>query len=81
MPGLSTPKLPESELVHSPSGDRQYHVPDLAAVDKEIAGLALRISTAAKFPDLIAAFRADIDSLLDRRMWLLMTTQQETNSG
>jgi hypothetical protein len=79
MPGLSTPKLPdESELVHSPSGDRRYHVPDLAAVDKEIAGLILRISTASKFPDLVRGFREDVDALLDRRMWIAMTTQEKS---
>lgn len=69
---LSTPEPPFDPLtsvigVHG----TPYPCPDVAALDGHIAWLCQRIGYAsARFPRLVAEFRADIDLLLDRRRWL-----------
>lgn len=48
-----------------------YPCPDIAAVDNHLEGLRNRIVHAqSAFPGLIRAYRAEIDLLLERRMWL-----------
>jgi hypothetical protein len=74
IPGLSTPKNTDPlDFVQSPAGDRQYCVKTIMDVDKELRVLRRRIETANKFPDLVKAFREDIDLLLDRRSYLVLT--------
>ncbi len=78
MPGLSTPKsLNPFDFVQSANGDRQYFVPDLKAVDKEIKVLMRRIKAKTEFPELQAEFLDDVDALLSRRLYL-MTLAGET---
>ena len=50
----------------------RYDCPDLAAVDRHIAGLHRRIAAGTHSPDVAAVCRADIDRLLDRRAWLTL---------
>jgi hypothetical protein len=45
----------------------RYHCPDIPTVDLHLAGLARRI---ARRGWTAAALRADVDALLDRRLWL-----------
>jgi hypothetical protein len=48
-----------------------YRCPDLASVDGYIVELYQRIGyVSSRFPHLVDEFWADIDLLLDRRMWL-----------
>jgi hypothetical protein len=53
---------------------REYDCPDLASVDTWLSDLAVRIRAAPKLPKLLKQYRADQDLLLDRRLWLEMTT-------
>lgn len=54
------------------SGGSTYACPDLETLDGHIARLH-ELATGTTFPERIAEFRADIDMLLDRRLWLLRT--------
>ena len=73
MPGLSTPKQENPfDFVQSLDGDRQYRVPSIAAVDKQIKVLLRQIAAAGEFPKRQEAFREDINLLLDRRSFLLL---------
>lgn len=54
------------------SSGNTYPCPDLATLDGHIARLHER-AMGTMFPERIAEFRADIDMLLDRRMWLVRT--------
>lgn len=48
-----------------------YPCPDMASLDEHIAWLCHRIEHATpRFPALVEEFRAEIDLLLDRRRWL-----------
>jgi hypothetical protein len=53
---------------------RLYDCPDLAAVDSFLVELTDRISRATKLPKLVAQYKSDMDSLLDRRAFLHMTS-------
>lgn len=54
------------------SGGAIYPCPDLDTLDAHIANLHER-ATGTTFPERAAEFRADIDMLLDRRLWLIST--------
>lgn len=54
----------------------KYPCPDLAALDEHMSALSGRIGHAERnLPYLVAVFRADMDLLLDRRLWLALTTE------
>jgi hypothetical protein len=53
---------------------RLYACPDLAAVDEFLAELSDQIRRVSSFPKLQDQYRLDVDALLDRRLWLEMTT-------
>lgn len=60
--------------VHTVQGQiRLYECPDITSVDNYLCELRLRVERSAKLPKLQAQYRADQDSLLDRRLWLEMT--------
>jgi hypothetical protein len=59
-------------VVHSTRGGR-YDCPDLAALDRHIDRLRHRIAGLdSRVPDAADDCRADIDRLLDRRIWLTL---------
>jgi hypothetical protein len=52
-----------------------YACPDIATLDAHLEALCTRLRHAApQFPSLAEAFRAEIDRLLDRRLWLQLKT-------
>lgn len=53
---------------------RLYACPDLATVDEFLAELSDQIRRVSSFPKLQDQYRLDVDALLDRRLWLEMTT-------
>lgn len=55
---------------------RDYDAGDLAAVDAALADLRERIRLAPQLPKLLKQYRGDQDLLLDRRLWLEMTTPE-----
>lgn len=59
---------------------RRYPCPTVSAVDHHLAGLRDRITRAARFVDMVAEFREDVDLLLDRRMWLSLTAATDGNA-
>ncbi|NMH97866.1 hypothetical protein [Pseudonocardia acidicola] len=74
MSRLSTP-YPDIDPLTTVVGRRgtPYPCPDIPAVDHHIAGLYKRIEHAAPwFPDIVRELWAEIDLLLDRRIWLEM---------
>lgn len=59
--------------LRSVQGSRtRYDCPDLAAVDRHLAGLRRRVAGGAHSPDGVDACRVDIDRLLDHRAWLTL---------
>lgn len=61
--------------------NKTYDCPTLVAVDAHLSELHHRIRSApAKFPNLLAQYRADFDLLLDRRLWLEMTATPEVSA-
>ncbi|QRP50337.1 hypothetical protein [Amycolatopsis sp. FDAARGOS 1241] len=72
-----SPRVPDPEDLTTVTGHTgtQYPCPDLAAVDQHIALLRQRIEdTPSCRRDVVRELWADIDLLLDRRMWLELTT-------
>ncbi|MFI5611638.1 hypothetical protein [Amycolatopsis sp. NPDC051903] len=72
-----SPRDPDPEDLTTVTGrtGTQYPCPDLAAVDQHIAQLRQQIEdTPSCRRDLARELWADIDLLLDRRMWLELTT-------
>jgi hypothetical protein len=66
-------KCPDHDLLTTVIGRRgvPYRCPDMSSVDGHIVVLYNRIGCAApRFPGLVDEFWAEIDLLLDRRMWL-----------
>jgi len=53
-----------------------YDCPDVAAVDVFLIQLSFGIAKAQKLPKLLAQYRADQDTLLERRLWLTMTGER-----
>jgi len=56
-----------------------YECPDLASVDKHIKQVGKtmrRISESGKYSELPPKYRADIDLLLERRMWLQVLLEE-----
>lgn len=51
---------------------RLYDCPDITSVDNYLCELRVRVARSEKLPKLQAQYRADQDSLLDRRLWLEM---------
>ena len=58
------------QVVLSADGTTRYHCPDVATVDRHLTELARRVAHAAKLPKLVAKYRADIDRLLEHRLFL-----------
>jgi hypothetical protein len=56
---------------------KEYACRDIAAVDAHLADLRERINLAPQLPKLLKQYRADLDKLLDRRLWLEMTRTPE----
>jgi hypothetical protein len=53
--------------------NQRYDCPDLATLDRHITRLRHRVTTiGSRSPEGVAACRADIDLLLDRRAWLTL---------
>lgn len=52
---------------------RLYDCPDIASVDGYLAELA-RSAGRTTFPKLLAQYKIDQDLLLDRRLWLELTS-------
>jgi hypothetical protein len=53
-----------------------YPCPDLCALDQHIGRLYRQIeATPPRFPELVQELWADVDLLLDRRLWLLLDPQ------
>lgn len=66
-------RCPDNDLLTTVIGSHgvPYRCPDISSVDGHILELSKRIRCAApRFPRLVVEFWADIDLLLDRRMWL-----------
>jgi hypothetical protein len=62
------------DVVNTVQGQiRLYDCPDITSVDNYLCELARRVERSASLPKLQAQYRADQDSLLDRRLWLEMT--------
>ncbi|HZZ49822.1 MAG TPA: hypothetical protein VFE65_23265 [Pseudonocardia sp.] len=52
----------------------RYHCPDIASVDKHIAELRMQVGPDSNLTDIRKeSFRADIDQLLERRLYLALT--------
>jgi hypothetical protein len=66
-----TPPEDLSAMVHGLV--RVYECPDQVTVDCHLVELNARVKRATDLPKLMAQYRADIDSLLDHRLWLEMT--------
>ena len=65
-------QLDPLRIVHGTRNGR-YDCPDLATLDRHIAGLRRRIAAiGTRSPDAAEVARADIDRLLDRRAWLTL---------
>jgi hypothetical protein len=58
------------QIVNSADGTTRYHCPNVATVDLHLAELARRVASAARLPKLVAKYRADIDRLLEHRLFL-----------
>ena len=66
-------QLDPLRMVQGTCNNHRYDCPDLAALDRHITRLRHRISTVGtRSPHIAAAYRADIDRLLDRRAWLTL---------
>jgi hypothetical protein len=66
-------KTDPTEIVHSVLPDHSYHCPDLPAVDEHLSTLSRDIGPAAKTTSRRKrATWADIDRLLDRRLYLAL---------
>lgn len=65
-----TPRVDPTSSVIGVNGD-VYPCPTISALDGQIAALTDRIRRAGpRFPALLRDYRADIDLLLERRVWL-----------
>ena len=56
-----------------------YDVPDLASVDKwirQVVKTMRKIEQSGKYPELPAKYSDDIDLLLARRLYLMMTLEE-----
>lgn len=56
-----------------------YDCPDLDSVDKYIRQVnktMRKIAESGKYPDLTPKYRADIDLLLERRLWLQVLMEE-----
>ncbi len=72
-PTRFTARCPDNDLLTTVIGHdgAAYRCPTISAVDHHIAELHRRIGHASpRFPRLVDEFWAEIDLLLDRRMWL-----------
>lgn len=70
-------RRPDNDLLTTVIGHRgaPYPCPDMSSVDGHILELYNRIGCATpRFPGLVDEFWAEIDLLLDRRMWLAYVT-------
>jgi hypothetical protein len=66
--------LEEGDTIRGKTG--VFRCPDLATVDAHLTKVrrTLRnLKQSGKYPKLIPRYRADLDALLDRRIWLQMT--------
>ena len=57
---------------------REYSCKTIMAVDAHLADLRERIRLAPNVPKLLKQYRDDQDKLLDRRLWLEMTSTEMT---
>jgi hypothetical protein len=62
----------------------RYNVPNLGTLDMHLAALSGRVLIALNAPNLtpvgrvtvVGKIRSDIDALLDRRLWLMLTSER-----
>ena len=58
--------------------NHRYDCPDVVSMDRHITRLLQRIaSVGSQSPKIAAAYRADVDRLLDRRAWLTLPDAPE----
>ena len=60
---------------------RLYECPDITSIDNYLCELRVRVARSEKLPKLQAQYRADQDSLLDRRLWLEMIGEQQNGTA
>jgi hypothetical protein len=72
MPGQGQPESDPLVTMIGPTTGRIYHCPDLAAVDQHLRELVRVVASLGHLPDLVGAYRDDIDRLLARRSWLML---------
>ena len=76
-------KCPDNDLLTTVVGryGAPYRCPDISSVDGHIVELYNRIGYATpRFPGLVDEFWAEIDLLLDRRMWLAYTPESRATA-